>query len=354
MQATGRKKWIFWVGLGLVFLCTVPIFFDIYREAAFNTTPHDDYASYLLYLLHQGGALPSSPYVYRLFSVAIAIPFYYFLPAYSFSNLSAVDPAYLQAVEALSAVSYLCILLTAVMVFLQARWRYGASRLAALVPALLSFLLMEFVSRVGIDPLAVLVIAVLFFFSDRPWVFLGLIFLAIGINEKILLIFAALTFFRGVDVAVSQHKALGKNLIVPWAASWTALACYFLVRALAPVAGFESQTNPVTYWDSLVQTLRLTASTKGLVQNGLPILICGAITWIFSIKVVHQADTVRLFRSDGLVFLVILLIALVTNLQYTAGRVVMFTFPLYLPGLALWLDEVFQPKDAVRATGSAG
>lgn len=354
MQATGRKKWGFWVGLGLAFLCTVPIFFDIYREAAFNITPHDDYASYLLYLLHQGGALPSSPYVYRLFSVAVAVPFYYLLPAYSFSNLSIVDPAYLQAVEALSAVSYLCIFLAAVMVFLQAYRRYGASRLAALVSALSSFLLMEFISRVGIDPLAVLVIAVLLYFYDRPWVFLCLIFLAIGINEKILIVFSVLTFLRGIDVAVRQHKTPGKNLIVPWTASWAALAGYFLIRALAPVAGFESQTDPVTYLDSLVQTLRLTASAKGMVQNGLPMIICGSIAWLFSVKVVRLAGKSLLFRSDGLVFLVVLLVALVANLQYTAGRVVMFTFPLYLPGLALWLDHEFQPKGEVERAGSGG
>lgn len=347
MKSYGMRKLIPWLGLSLLFLFTIPIFFDIYREAAFNITPRDDYAPYLQYLIGHGGEMPSAPYVYRLFSVAIAIPFYYLLPAYTFSNLAGVDTSYLMAVEALSAVSYLSIVLTAVMIFFLARRRYGASPLASLVTALTSILLMEFVSRIGIDPLAVLMIAVLLYWIDRPWIFSLLIFVAIGINEKILFLFALLTFFRVVEVLLKRRKKIEKSLLIPWMASWAALAGYFLVRAIVPVPGFENQINPATYWDNLIRTLRLSVSIKGLIQNGLPIVICAILAGSFSFQIAGKKNSDEtIYGGDGIVFLAFLLIALVIDLQYTAGRVVMFTFPLYLPAMARLLDACCQPASS--------
>lgn len=354
MQATGRKKWIFWVGLGLVFLFTFPMFFDIYREAAFNITPHDDYAPYLLYLVHQGGTIPSAPYVYRIFSVVAAIPFYFLLPSYSFTNLTAVDANYLQAVEALAALAYLCTVLCGVMVFLLARRRFGASILASLVVGWMSFFLMEFMSQIGIDPLTLLTILVLLYFCDNPWVFIPLLIVSIAINEKVPLLFAILSFFRVLETALARRKKVGKKLLALWATSWVALGGYFLLRALAPVAGYENQTNLTTFGGSLLRTLQLSASLKGLVQNVLPVLVGAILAVGYAMLVARKSGDLRIYRSDAWVFVVFLGLALVLDVLYTVGRLVLFTYPVFLPGLALWLDEVFQPKDAVRATGSAG
>ena len=53
-------------------------FFDSYRIAFFKAESYDDYARYLIWLLGEpGGALPKSPFVYRIGSVVFAAPFYY-------------------------------------------------------------------------------------------------------------------------------------------------------------------------------------------------------------------------------------------------------------------------------------
>ena len=52
-------------------------FFDSYRIAFFKAELYDDYARYLIWLLGEpGGALPKSPFVYRIGSVVFAAPFY--------------------------------------------------------------------------------------------------------------------------------------------------------------------------------------------------------------------------------------------------------------------------------------
>ena len=65
-----------------------PFFFITFRLMAFDTVPRDDYARYLLWLLHEpGGAFPGSLYGYRILSVLAAAPFYYVLPALPLTNL---------------------------------------------------------------------------------------------------------------------------------------------------------------------------------------------------------------------------------------------------------------------------
>jgi len=75
---------------GLAIAVTLPIFFEIYRGAAFATGPRDDYAPQMLALLgitgdpplRLTGTLDQAPFGYRALSTAVAIPFYFFMPAY--------------------------------------------------------------------------------------------------------------------------------------------------------------------------------------------------------------------------------------------------------------------------------
>ena len=74
----------------------------------FNTVPRDDYAPFVLWLLQQKeDVLPKSPYVYRILSVAAAVPFDLVLPLLRFSRLPASVPAdYVRATAALAALAY--------------------------------------------------------------------------------------------------------------------------------------------------------------------------------------------------------------------------------------------------------
>src|SRR5262249_13463985 len=180
-----------------LFLSTVPIFFAIYRTAAFNTVSRDDYGPYLLFLVGEGSEVPASPFGYRILSVAAAIPFYHLMPVYTFKNLGPVDTTALRAAQALSMVSYLSIVLTSFVVYKLARDRSRASPVASLSVSLLAILLLTgFVGFTGVDELAILMIAALLYYQDNPVVFSLLILLSVIMNEKISIIFATLMVTR--------------------------------------------------------------------------------------------------------------------------------------------------------------
>ncbi len=96
--------------LALVVLVSVPVYFSDYRAAAFNIFPRDDYSPYLLAMTGETGdgpnrqaeLFPSAPMAHRPLSVAAALPFYYVLPYYAFTNIEAPDEPYLRATAALA------------------------------------------------------------------------------------------------------------------------------------------------------------------------------------------------------------------------------------------------------------
>jgi hypothetical protein len=322
----------------LALLASVQIFFEIYREAAFNTLPRDDYASFLLYLVGQGGSFPGSPYAYRVLSVLAAIPFFYTLPLYRFSNLGAVDPLYLRATEALAMVSYLSILLTALIVYLIARKRLAASSLAALLAALVVPLLSYSISRPGIDPLAVLWVALLVYLYPRPGWFAALVLVSAFVNEKIPFIFAVVMLARWIWLRGVKRQPISRTLWVEGAASLLALAVYFIARAILKYPGFENQADLRQFAPQILASLTYIFSLKGLVLNLLPIailfILAGLAVWGKEPRLDGQ-----FFPSDGLCALALLILALGTDLQFTIGRVVMFAYPLYLPVAARLLDS---------------
>ncbi len=322
----------------LLILVTLPIFFTIYREAAFNTLPRDDYAPFLLNLINKGGQNPGSPYGYRLFSVIAAVPFFYLLPAYTFTNLTNIDPNYLQATEALAMVSYLSIVMIAVLVYLISHNRFGASQLAAVIVAGLAILLTDFISRPGIDPLAVLFICLLVYWAGRPLIFVPLLLLSIGVNEKITILFAALFIGRWGFAAVRKNQARFHGWL-QLTASVLAVAIYFGIRQVINLPGFSNQTDISQFGSQFLASLTFIFSAKGAVLNLLPVILIIILMGI-AVYANHKTKIAALFfqDSDIIVFFILFLIAAVTDLQFTIGRVVMFAFPLYLPVIAKVID----------------
>jgi hypothetical protein len=136
-----------------------PAFFVIYRMAVFNTMPRDDYARFLLWLMgNPSGALPISPYCYRIGSMIAAAPFYKLLPPLHFTNLPPLPESYLRATMALSALTYvaaiLCAMLTAHFACMQAR----LNRVGGILAGVVMFALLWFTQILAIDTLACAVV----------------------------------------------------------------------------------------------------------------------------------------------------------------------------------------------------
>jgi hypothetical protein len=322
----------------LLLVAFSPLFFQIYRTAAFNIVPRDDYGPYLQFILGKGGSLPGSPMIYRPWSVIVAVPFYYGLPFYAFSNLPTIDDAYLRATAALAAVSYLSVIGSAAVMFAICRRKLQASQKASLIVALLSMSLSAYVAQVGIDPLAILVITVLLYLIDRGWPFYLTLVLSTFMNEKIVFFIAIVL---GLRLIFGRQWSEVPRLIVCGAA----VISYLVVRILVYLPGYENQMMPASFLGTLIGTIPLMLSTKGVVTNLVPIGLV-AVLAILAYRGIDRLNLrVQLVqKADVLVFVALLLIGMAIKMEYTIGRLVMFAYPLYLPVLSRWIDDWFPDR----------
>jgi hypothetical protein len=340
-----RRRWFYVAALlGFLLLLSIPLFFGIYREAAFNTAPRDDYSPFLQSVLGQGGKVPGAPVIYRVLSVVAAVPFYFLLPLYAFSNLPNVDVNYLRATEALAAVSWLSLLATAGVIFLICQKKLAASTKASLIVALLSLFFANFLQQTTVDPIALLIISLLLYLIDRPLLFSALMLLSVGFNEKIALLFVMIF---GVRLIVERDRSA-----LPLAGvSAVAAAGYFAIRLIVAAPGNENQLMPSTYWDSFVTMLPFLFSLKGAVTNVLPTVLIGlsALLAFQTVSRLH-VDTARFHKSDVLIFVGMFLLEMLINppgghgADNSFGRIVMYTYPLYVPMLSLRIDEWFPDR----------
>jgi len=337
-----KKKALIFAGLLTLLLATTPIFFDIYRTAAFNTIARDDYAPYILSLLGQGDNMPGAPFAYRIISYAIAIPFYRILPLYTFSNLSNVDTAYLRATQALSFISYLSLVLIAVVIYAIARKQYHATQASSLIASLLTFFLGNFVSKTGIDPFAILIIGLLALLLNNPPIFVLLVLASIGINEKIPIIFAVLFAARFIICMIQRRRF---THYIQMLSSFFAVVGYFAMIAIFKVPGSENQTDPTLYLTNLQSTIRDSLSLKGLVLDILPVIVLSLIV-ILAIKSRQQSS---FHISDVSSLFVLLILTFITDVGFNVGRIVMYSYPLYLPAAACFIDTVLEMDGASKA-----
>jgi hypothetical protein len=344
----------------LVVLVSVPIYFSDYREATFNISPRDDYSPYLLAMTgemddtpHRLPELfPGAPMAHRPLSVAIALPFYYILPSYAFSNLEEPDEPYLRATAALAFVSWIFMLGTLLLSYAIAHVRYRATRAASLIVALFGLALFKFVGLAGIDPLAIFLVALVIYFVDRPLVVVPVILLSAFTNEKVAIIAFVLYGGRFAEWLI-RRRSLGAFRYWPQlVASVLALIAYVLFRRVVlPRPGYEGQLDPTTWLDTASDTIQLSLSLKGLVTNGVPLAVMAilvTVAWLTAPRVPVDWSTFR--RVDVLVALALLLTAVLIGMEFTVGRLVLHAFPIYLSAIAVVVDRYLSSTRSATAT----
>ncbi len=327
-------KYQLFILLGILLL-NAPLFFDVYRTAAFNIVPHDNYAPYLLYLTGENGAVPGSPTGYRLFSVLIAIPFYYILPLFKFTYLEGQSDAYLMAVEALTFVTYLSTSLTAFLMYKISMQRFNGSFAQSILAAVITLLLFRFTAIYGIDPTAILIIAFLLYHIDRKFLFASVLFLSVGFNEKIAFFFLMLFWAR----FIFQKK---KNYFYP-VISLIAFFSYFLIRSIIDLPGHEYMVQPGMFLDKAKHTLSLLLTPKSIYLNVIPGILIFMLYYFAKAEFfIRKNESTLLFsKIDFVPILGFFVIAMVTDMQYTIGRILLFCFPLYLPLATMFLTRNF-------------
>jgi len=165
---------------------SLPVFFEIYRMAAFNTVPNDGYERFLLYVTSGQGSWPGAPFGYRVLSVLGAVPFYWILPLYQFT-LSHGDPTTLRALQALAFLSFVAISATATVAFIAVRRTLAGTVSEAAFAASLAIVLSGYCGRgADIDALAIFLIFLFLYWFDRPSLFCPMFLITPFVNEKIL------------------------------------------------------------------------------------------------------------------------------------------------------------------------
>jgi hypothetical protein len=343
-----KRRWDRAIGsaglLAIVLVATYPLFLETFRQMIFQTHPRDDYAPYLLWVIDKGGEVYEAPFGYRLFSVLVAVPFYFVLPIYHFSQLPPnVDVTYIRATQALAFSAWFGIAVVAVLVFRIARDRLGASRNAAIAVFLAVPLFIRYAAPYGVDPVAIAAIAAALYWIERPLVFAGIALLSVGFNEKIWMVLALLLAGR---VAANPRQVLASGRLQVLAVGAAVLA-YFAIRYHFNLPGNEGQTVLASYPRKFASTLARTASLKGFSQNAFPIAIClAAYAAVLAVRRRVQPPAAYWSPGDIVVPLGLAAIGLLIDVGFTLGRLVMHALPLLAPPVALVLDAA--SRDATR------
>ncbi|MFQ5749069.1 MAG: hypothetical protein ACE5H3_06385 [Planctomycetota bacterium] len=327
-----RKQWILLpLLLGGSLLFTSRTFFEIYREAAFQTTSHDDYASLLLKLDgHPTGAPIPAAFQYRLLSVIPALPLVHLPFLYRFPKLPAnVDPDWLRATQALCLLSWLMMTGASLLCALLARRHFHASLPGSVATGLLSWILWIFVSRSGVDPIALFTVALLLLALPHWKAFAALVLLSAGVNEKIPLIFFTLLFGR-------QATRRGREARFQLGASFLALLLHLAARLALDLPALPQNTlDPARFPDRLLATGQATLSPKGVVLNLLPILVLLALYGLSLRSRRRAAQPIPFHTADLLPLPTLIFLAALFDVRFNLGRIAMYTLPLYLPAVAL-------------------
>jgi len=317
-----------------------PFFFFIFRLMAFNTVPRDEYAPYLLWLLHEPGAgFPGSLYAYRILSVLAAAPFYYLLPALPLTNLpTELMPTYLKATAALAAVSYLAMLAAAMIAYRLVVVRHARPPMAGLVAAAVLMLCESYAAFYGIDPVAFLLIVCALYTIDRVRLFAAIMAASVLFNEKVLIVFAIWLSVR-LLFSVAERRFFGKRLIVVA----VAVAAYVAMLAILRLEGHSEQLDANAYAPTLLQNILATVTTpRGFLLNVLPcVLLAGAVWW--SWRTLGRRRCEIYAPVDLLVVPALVVITLVLTQYYQVGRIVMHAAPLFVvpiaQALVVWMQR---------------
>jgi hypothetical protein len=317
-------------------MLTQSIFFDIYRGAAFNILPHDNYVPYLLYILGEdGGSIAHHPIIYRLFSILIAVPFFYILPFYRFYNLENISDTYLMALEALSFTSYLAIFIASIYIYKITTQRFYTNKTTGIIALFSTYIIFRHTGIYSIDPIAIMFITIMIYYIENIYIYSFLLLLSVGFNEKISMIFFMLI---GTRFLLGRQKFDFRAII-----TIVSVCIYFGVVYLVGASGNEHQLEPSTYTSGLIDNVKLSFSFKGFFLNVLPVWFL-MLLYIFATKESRNSkiENIYFMPSDGIVIAGLLTITLFVNVEYNIGRIVMYSFPFYLPLASLYFERLLE------------
>ena len=318
-----HKRDYLWPLLYLLFC--LPQFFYNYRLLAFDVIPAD---SYYLFVRHWAGDYPTfqptAPTGYRLLYLWSALPFYEWVPPLNFSRLpETASPANLAAKQALSLVGYLSTALLLWLTHIRVRraFRYRAATAAGC--ALVVFFFLQFMAPFGTDPFALAYLSGILLLPPRSVVGLLLVGISFLANEKIALLLWV------------YHFPLwsSKDDYPLFLAATFAVSAYLALRYGYPLAGYQNQLDPSSYWTGAQEALPYLLSAKGLFLNVFPVVLLIGFTFGRSMQ---RRRLLFLCFSMGC-------LGIVLNLRYTIGSRTLYVLPFFVPVIADRVERLLAP-----------
>jgi hypothetical protein len=317
-----------------------PFLFVIYRLSVFNTVPHDNYAAFLLWTAgNSEGALPESPYCYRILSMLAALPLYFVTPAIRLTNIPAdLTSAYLRATFALSMLAFFATIAAAMLMARLGSREFGFNRSESVLAGALLFALVWYTQITSIDPLAILLIAAAICLLRRPVWFALMVLVSVPVNEKVALVLAC-----WLSVRCLMHPDARARLWRQWASALAGVVLYAAIVKFVRLPGNEYQVDPINYPATAIENAAAWFTGRGIMLNALPAIVLGALGiaghWA------RAPDRVRdWFRpTDLLVIPILLAVALIVTHLFQAGRIVLHAAPLFVIPAVLALRRPVAP-----------
>jgi hypothetical protein len=320
----------------LACVVSLPLFFEIYRIAAFNTVPSDGYERFVLYFTSGKGSWPGAPFGYRALSVLAAVPFYWILPLYRFT-LSHGDPSTLRALQALAFLSFVAIAATATVAYIAVRRTLRGSASEAAFAASFSIVLSGFCGRgADIDALAIFLIFLLLYWLERPTLFCPVFLITPFVNEKILGFFVFLCIARSIFVPgfwTSYRWQIGSVAI--------AVFMYALMVKIVHLPGNDYQTSIAELLPSVVSTLAITFSAKGIFMNLVFTLVVLVPCLLLFLDRCPANSLITAY--DFLVPIGMFMTGLATRVEFDVGRIVTHALPLAVLATTVLISRSDQP-----------
>jgi hypothetical protein len=321
-------------------LATLPAFFEIYRSAAFVTTPRTNYAGDLLALAAGVELSLEAPSSFRVLSLAPALVPFELVGPYVFSRLPPdTDLGYLRAVQSLALVSYLSLLGTSILQYAIARRRLGASIPSSIAVCLATWIMAGFLGLAGVDATAVLWISVLVWMLHSPRWFVPLVLASAAANEKVAIVFFVLLFARAVS-RCEHWRAIRWQL----AGSAGALLLYVGARLLLGPHGSFVPDDAAAALAAIGSTVTGISTPRGILLNAIPVGLVLGLHGLARAAAPGPEHRLYFTRVDFAPVVVLVVLAILAGVQFNIGRIAMHAFPLSLPLGALYLDRRLGPR----------
>jgi len=159
----------------------------------------------------------------------------------------------------------------------------------------------------------------------------------LGLNEKI-----AFLFFMLFGGRQFWKNVTGQSIYFLF--SIIAFLIYFLIRKTIDLPGHEYMVQPSMFFEKATHTIKLLFTMKSFMLNWIPGIMTLGLFFLAlkEYKEIPKHNKLYFSPIDFLPIIGFIVIALITDMQYTIGRILLFCFPLYLPLATLYIVRLLK------------